>query len=221
MMKTCVRCGGEFRTSHARTQWCSRDCVNADRARLAAENLEAHFWARVNKTDDCWLWMGSRNALRYGYGVYGKGGKYAHRLSWEIHHGRPIPPGMNILHRCDNPPCVNPDHLFLGTQADNVVDMVRKGRARPWGARLDGGKRKGTSRKGLIPAGKPLKCPICGIEYLRTNWMSRGLGVLPNGESVKMDTHILKCLTSPAGEHAYQGRYQGAETVQAAKEALS
>jgi len=51
----------------------------------------------------------------------------AHRKAWEDEHG-PIPPGMNVCHHCDNPPCINPDHLFLGTQKDNAVDMSRKGR---------------------------------------------------------------------------------------------
>lgn len=69
-----------------------------------------------------------------GYGVIGiyKGSLHttvqAHRKAWEDEHG-PIPPGMKVLHRCDNPPCVNVDHLFLGTQADNIADMIAKGRA--------------------------------------------------------------------------------------------
>ena len=77
----------------------------------------------------CWGWIGATSS---GYGRLGRGGRgeglvYAHRLSWELRNG-PIPEGMCVLHRCDNPPCSNPDHLFLGTKADNNRDMSVKGR---------------------------------------------------------------------------------------------
>jgi hypothetical protein len=71
----------------------------------------------------CWLWMCSLNAA--GYGQLGK--RLAHRVSWEVHVGA-IPCGLCVLHKCDTPPCVNPDHLWLGTYADNGADMARKGR---------------------------------------------------------------------------------------------
>lgn len=98
--------------------------------------LDERFWARVRKTSTCWIWTGatkeprasqpvgygrvvlSKNPLRHGY---------AHRLSWEIHFG-PIPKGKDVLHKCDNPPCVNPQHLFLGTQLDNMKDCASKKR---------------------------------------------------------------------------------------------
>jgi hypothetical protein len=86
------------------------------------------FWRFVKKTDTCWEWSG---ALTRGYGSMGSN-MYAHRISWEIHNG-PIPKGMQVLHKCDNPPCSNPEHLFLGTQADNNYDMCRKGRCNPYG----------------------------------------------------------------------------------------
>jgi len=78
----------------------------------------------------CWIWMA---ATVMNYGVIGIGGRskgnyLAHRLSWELHRGK-IPEGMNVCHKCDNPFCVNPDHLFIGTQQDNVIDMHAKGRA--------------------------------------------------------------------------------------------
>ena len=85
------------------------------------------FWANVDKSDTCWEWTGYFHP--YGYGVLYVEGKniLAHRLSWELENGS-IPEGMQVLHHCDNPPCVRHDHLFLGTQADNIEDMCEKGR---------------------------------------------------------------------------------------------
>lgn len=91
---------------------------------------EQRFWNKVNKTDGCWLWTGSTG--RRGYGAFRtpahKYNQQTHRISYEIHYG-PIPDGLWVLHRCDVPGCVRPDHLFLGTPADNMADMVQKGRA--------------------------------------------------------------------------------------------
>jgi len=92
---------------------------------------EQRFWSHVEKTDGCWLWTAAR--FRQGYGEFHVGGKkghlvYAHRYSWELAYG-PIPEGADILHRCDNPPCVRPDHLWAGTHAENMADMVAKGRS--------------------------------------------------------------------------------------------
>lgn len=92
--------------------------------------LAERFWAKVKKTEGCWLWTGSK--ARFGYGKIGTGrrsGKTvtAHRVSFEMHCG-PIPEGLCVLHRCDTPACVNPLHLFLGTYRDNNIDKVLKGR---------------------------------------------------------------------------------------------
>jgi hypothetical protein len=82
---------------------------------------------RIKGTDDCWEWLGRSNDD--GYGKISWSGKdlSAHRLSFEMTFGE-IPNGMEVLHKCDNPPCVNPNHLFLGTQTDNIRDMKQKKR---------------------------------------------------------------------------------------------
>ena len=95
---------------------------------------DERFWAKVEKTQDCWLWLGAPSKAR-GYGRIHVGTSrdnskvvYAHRYSWVIHHGE-IAPGLVVCHRCDERLCVRPEHLFLGTVADNQRDMKNKGRA--------------------------------------------------------------------------------------------
>lgn len=84
------------------------------------------FWQKVNKSDGCWEWQG--NAIK-GYGVVKRNGKAlrAHRESYRLTNGS-VPDNLWVLHRCDNPLCVRPDHLFLGTPKQNVDDMVAKNR---------------------------------------------------------------------------------------------
>lgn len=91
------------------------------------KSLEIAFWEKVRRAEGCWEWAASKT--KNGYGKMGRGGSMysAHRVSWELHNG-PIQDGLCVLHRCDNRGCVNPDHLFLGTQQDNLRDMCRKGR---------------------------------------------------------------------------------------------
>lgn len=94
--------------------------------------IAERFWPKVDVRghEECWEWTASRKER--GYGVFSRpghnnGALKAHRVSWELANG-PIPDGLCVLHRCDNPPCVNPAHLFLGTIADNNRDMSLKGR---------------------------------------------------------------------------------------------
>lgn len=90
--------------------------------------LEQRLWAGTVATGDCWVW--TRATTDFGYGKIGDGPRWrgTHVVSWELANG-PVPQGLCVLHRCDNPPCVRPEHLFLGTVDDNNQDMIRKGRA--------------------------------------------------------------------------------------------
>ena len=105
------------------------------------------FWSKVSvgRRCDCWIWMGAKHPT--GYGNFGIGGNThkAHRVAWELAVGS-APAGMCVLHLCDNPSCVNPAHLFLGTHADNMRDMAAKGRA---SRGKDHGERKATRELAL------------------------------------------------------------------------
>lgn len=97
--------------------------------------LADRFWSKVRKTETCWLWTAGVNSNGYGRFQYynrtqrpGKGRDlYAHRVAWMLTHGA-VPDGFNLLHSCDTPRCVNPDHLRIGTQKDNGMDAVHRNR---------------------------------------------------------------------------------------------
>lgn len=129
-------------------------------------SLSERYWRQVDKDGPtirpelgpCWKWMGAVTSK--GYGVTGEGGKniIASRASWIVNRG-PIPNGKFVLHRCDNPPCTNPEHLFLGTKGDNWRDALQKGRRKlkPPSTICAKGHTK--------PSGK--RCPTCMEEYVR------------------------------------------------------
>jgi hypothetical protein len=125
--------------------------------------VEERFWSKVDKTGDCWIWRGAKSESGYGRIRIDGWVYFVHRRSWMLANGE-IPKDMCVLHRCDTPLCVRPDHLFLGTPQENVADMVRKnrqaqkeraGRSRLTGAEVDEIRRKwGTSKYTKIEIGK-------------------------------------------------------------------
>lgn len=102
-----------------------------NQAKKGARPIESRFWENftVSGIDECWIWRGWKDVHGYGkiYVLEQKKDVGAHRVAWELAKG-PIPDGLFVLHKCDNPPCMNPEHLFLGTHGDNMRDCAKKGR---------------------------------------------------------------------------------------------
>jgi hypothetical protein len=136
----CVQCGAAFttipsRVAAGRGRFCGRACAGVYRSTARVTPTAVRFWKKVDQSggpDACWVWTAGRGGTM-GYGSF-QMGTYrnthhvrAHRMAWELTNG-PIPAGKYVCHRCDNPPCCNPAHLFLGTQGDNLRDMYAKGR---------------------------------------------------------------------------------------------
>lgn len=96
--------------------------------------LSERFWEKVDRSGDCWAWIGHVGSEGYGYFRMPKRPVYAHRMSYELANGA-IPDGLVVMHKCDNPRCVRPEHLALGTQSENIRDCFKRGRANRTGQR--------------------------------------------------------------------------------------
>ena len=129
VVRVCEHCGNEFAVFASAVRWhpvkfCSPACHYAHHPSLAER-----FWSKVNKAGECWLWTAKRDRSGYGRFQTDKSrSDIAPRVAWRLTCGEVLD-GLFVLHRCDNPPCVRPDHLFLGTFEENMADMVAKGRS--------------------------------------------------------------------------------------------
>lgn len=110
--------------------FCARACYSRFRADRAKVAIADRFWAKAVKSDRCWQWTGAINNKGYGQFRLARNepAAYAHRIAYELETGERVPHGMFVCHACDNPRCVRPSHLFLGSHRDNTNDMVAKER---------------------------------------------------------------------------------------------
>ena len=160
---------------------CSRACTGMRKTQIAAQRTMERFWGHVDKTNDCWIWRGKTN--KSGYGQFFTGSVttgdrkhvMAHRMSWEMKNG-PIPEGAYILHSCDNPPCVRPDHLRPGSALDNIRDMIIRGRQRPhdWPDKCKNGHVRTEANTATVRGAR--FCRVCRAAMARRYRLKRSMG---------------------------------------------
>lgn len=125
---SCVICGHEKTVGRKLCRRCYYKQVNKGSINdFPHVTLSDTFMNRVKKTESCWLWIGTTNKYGYGIVLVDKKSKRAHRVSYELHKG-PIPADLVVMHSCDTPSCVNPEHLSVGTKLDNNRDCKEKKR---------------------------------------------------------------------------------------------
>lgn len=153
-IKPCFGCGDSFVPSYRNRSHCSQAC---------------RFWSKVRTAghSECWTWTSSRHYAGYGEIWWDGKRRKAHRIAWQLTYGL-VPDGMLVCHHCDNPPCCNPAHLFLGTNAANMADRNNKGRAR-------GGGSQGESHPNA-------KLTESNVRAIRAEYLSGGISQEDLGE---------------------------------------
>lgn len=143
---------------------------------IAYRSPISQFWAKVDKSGDCWEWIGSQPG-RYGVFYHNRVAYKAHRYAWELTHG-PIPDGLFICHKCDVRNCVNPDHLFLGTHEENMADMARKGRHHDQSGTLNGN----------------VKLNEVDVQAIRARYAAGGISMNQLGAEYSVSNQAVYCM---------------------------
>jgi hypothetical protein len=144
--------------------------------RTLQERFNAKYVPEPNS--GCWLWLGALMPNGYGRFEMHRFDEYAHRASWILHRGA-ITDGLYVLHKCDIPSCVNPDHLFLGTQQDNLDDCRMKGRTRRgaqvWNAKLDDDKVRAIRKLLSLGVSQQAIADKFGVHQIKISHIARGI----------------------------------------------